>query len=260
MSRLELLLSLSLVLGGSTGSPAQAVATYTDTVAVTWAKRLLQAMHATESFVQAIDTVVARRRQADEFAASPDLFDSLSARARRSAPEFADSVAVIYARALTLPELMSLVQFYESPLGQRFAQARIAAELQTAEMARRWGMRLALGVMRGFVDRGLLPSGAPGARTPSSGTEMAYVTAMKSDLRNLVTAEEAYFADSVRYTDRFPALYYALATGNRLVTLELTRDGWWAQLSNANTVTTCVVFIGSTPAAPATREGEPQCR
>ncbi len=30
--------------------------------------------------------------------------------------------------------------------------------------------------------------------------QKAYVTAMKSDLRNLVTAEEAYFADSSQYT------------------------------------------------------------
>ena len=30
--------------------------------------------------------------------------------------------------------------------------------------------------------------------------EKAYLASMKSDLRNLVTAEEAYFADSVKYT------------------------------------------------------------
>ena len=30
--------------------------------------------------------------------------------------------------------------------------------------------------------------------------QKAYITAMKSDLRNLVTAEEAYFADSSQYT------------------------------------------------------------
>src|SRR5436305_10502695 len=29
----------------------------------------------------------------------------------------------------------------------------------------------------------------------------AYIASMKSDLRNLVTAEEAYFADSVKYSD-----------------------------------------------------------
>ncbi|PYO12824.1 MAG: hypothetical protein DMD31_15405 [Gemmatimonadetes bacterium] len=30
--------------------------------------------------------------------------------------------------------------------------------------------------------------------------EKAYIASMKSDLRNLVTAEEAYFADSVKYS------------------------------------------------------------
>ena len=31
--------------------------------------------------------------------------------------------------------------------------------------------------------------------------EKAYLASMKSDLRNLVTSEEAYFADSVKYVD-----------------------------------------------------------
>ena len=30
--------------------------------------------------------------------------------------------------------------------------------------------------------------------------EKAYIASMKSDMRNLVTAEEAYFADSIKYT------------------------------------------------------------
>src|SRR5213080_1117430 len=30
--------------------------------------------------------------------------------------------------------------------------------------------------------------------------EKAYISSMKSDLRNMVTAEEAYFADSTRYS------------------------------------------------------------
>src|SRR5437870_3053183 len=35
-----------------------------------------------------------------------------------------------------------------------------------------------------------------------SSRDRAYVASMKSDLRNLVTAEEAYFADSVKYTTK----------------------------------------------------------
>src|SRR5438128_12340213 len=32
--------------------------------------------------------------------------------------------------------------------------------------------------------------------------EKAYIASMKSDLRNMVTAEEAYFADSVTYSEQ----------------------------------------------------------
>src|SRR2546421_11078809 len=35
--------------------------------------------------------------------------------------------------------------------------------------------------------------------------EKAYLASMKSDLRNLVTAEEAYFADSVKYSSTIGA-------------------------------------------------------
>src|SRR5207247_7479191 len=37
--------------------------------------------------------------------------------------------------------------------------------------------------------------------------EKAYLASMKSDLRNLVTAEAAYFADSVKYTTDLGAAY-----------------------------------------------------
>src|SRR5438094_8091966 len=37
--------------------------------------------------------------------------------------------------------------------------------------------------------------------------EKAYLASMKSDLRNLITAEEAYFADSVKYTNNLGTNY-----------------------------------------------------
>src|SRR2546430_17209097 len=54
--------------------------------------------------------------------------------------------------------------------------------------------------------------------------EKAYLASMKSDLRNLVTAEEAYFADSIKYTttntctNPAPAgsIAYCVTTGNTL--------------------------------------------
>src|SRR5436853_346472 len=41
----------------------------------------------------------------------------------------------------------------------------------------------------------------------------AYITAMKSDLRNLVTAEEAFFADSAKYTATITQLKFSSTTG-----------------------------------------------
>src|SRR5438876_11551539 len=55
----------------------------------------------------------------------------------------------------------------------------------------------------------------------------AYVASMKSDLRNLVTAEEAYFADSVKYSATVActtpptagAVNFCVTTGNNLGTI-----------------------------------------
>ena len=88
--------------------------------------------------------------------------------------------------------------------------------------------------------------------------EKAYLTSMKSDLRNLVTAEEAYFADSIKYTTALGTAY-ATSAGVTGPTITLTADGWTATVSHTSTTKTCAVFTGSTALAPATKEGAPQC-
>ena len=92
--------------------------------------------------------------------------------------------------------------------------------------------------------------------------EKAYIASMKSDLRNLVTAEEAYFADSVKYSTTIGAggVVFNVTTGNANPTLALTADGWTGTISNLNTTKTCAIFIGSTAIAPASKEGEPKCK
>jgi type IV pilus assembly protein PilA len=88
--------------------------------------------------------------------------------------------------------------------------------------------------------------------------EKAYLASMKSDLRNLVTAEEAYFADSIKYTTNLgPA--FRTSTGVVGPTIVLTGDGWTAMVGHTATTRTCAVYTGSTPLAPATKEAAPQC-
>src|SRR2546422_3246722 len=92
--------------------------------------------------------------------------------------------------------------------------------------------------------------------------EAAYVEAMKADLRNLVVAEEVFFADSVKYSPKIDpgAVNLLLSEGSTLLSLQLTQDGWTARIGHAHTQTVCTIFVGSTPLPPATKEGVPACR
>jgi len=88
----------------------------------------------------------------------------------------------------------------------------------------------------------------------------AQVAALKSDLRNLVTLEENYFAQNLKYaTATDLAGTYIVSAGNSMPTITLTGDGWTATISSASAGQVCTVFMGSTPASPAIKEGAPAC-
>src|SRR2546425_4015852 len=90
---------------------------------------------------------------------------------------------------------------------------------------------------------------------------------MKSDLRNLVTAEEAYFADSVKYTATTActtpptagAVNFCVTTGNNLGTVGLAagNGGWSVTITNNNLTTplgTCAIFINTARSGEHTSE------
>jgi type IV pilus assembly protein PilA len=94
----------------------------------------------------------------------------------------------------------------------------------------------------------------------------AYVTAMKSDLRNLVTAEEAFFSDSSKYTatvDPVTGVKFQNSTGTTMPVI-VTGAGFWSA-SNTHTQLAvtfkCGIAIntGNTIVTTAA-EGEPACK
>jgi prepilin-type N-terminal cleavage/methylation domain-containing protein len=102
--------------------------------------------------------------------------------------------------------------------------------------------------------------------------EKAYLASMKSDLRNLATTEEGYFADNQVYTDISASNLAGSATPDVAtgfvpsagVTITATADvglGWQAQTTHSATTKTCDIFLGSSPGSMgvATVEGEPKC-
>jgi len=90
----------------------------------------------------------------------------------------------------------------------------------------------------------------------------AYVAAMKSDLRNLVTAEELYFADNVQYTTTPPASTYSVSAGVT-VTIAVGAQGWAATANHSglNPPKPCYIIGGGNPTANnlANTEGEIRC-
>ena len=89
--------------------------------------------------------------------------------------------------------------------------------------------------------------------------EKAYLASMKSDLRNLITAEEAYFSDNAAYTTAIAVANYTVSTGVTGPTITMSADGWTASVAHNLTPKTCAVYIGTTALAPANKEGEPKC-
>jgi prepilin-type N-terminal cleavage/methylation domain-containing protein len=91
--------------------------------------------------------------------------------------------------------------------------------------------------------------------------QKAYVAQMKSDLKNLATAEEAFFYDSTYYTTNLVALNnFRSSTGVTLSVTEATPGGWSAQAVHAQTTRQCALYQGSaSPVAPATIEGRITC-
>ena len=91
--------------------------------------------------------------------------------------------------------------------------------------------------------------------------EKAYVAGMKADLRNLVTAQEAYFAEYVTYASTTTNLNYNVSTGNTINLVSSSGQGWSATATNTGTAHTCGIFIGNaTPPVTGQSEGQPVCQ
>jgi prepilin-type N-terminal cleavage/methylation domain-containing protein len=91
--------------------------------------------------------------------------------------------------------------------------------------------------------------------------EKAYVASMKSDLRNLVTVEEAYLAERRTYTTSLVSVGLQQSARVTVTIQSATASGWTATALHNGTTITCSVFYGNlTPIAPATVEGSPACQ
>ena len=164
------------------------------------------------------------------------------------------AIGVFWARAAEGPAAfaagLALVVASAWAVAQAIALPRVAPAGGVAQVVAHTGLVLAAALFAALV---------LGAVPKFEGTkERAYLAAMKSDLRNLVTAEDAYFADSTRYTTSL-GTEFSTTSGVTGPEISLTPDGWTAKVSHTSTIYTCAIFVGRKPLPPATIEGTPAC-
>jgi prepilin-type N-terminal cleavage/methylation domain-containing protein len=92
----------------------------------------------------------------------------------------------------------------------------------------------------------------------------AYVTAMKSDLRNLLTAEEAFFSDSTYYTGATNLISrktWRATTGVNTPAVTTGPGYWSATVSHTQLAgATCGIGVNTTnPTVSTAGDGEPSC-
>jgi type IV pilus assembly protein PilA len=91
--------------------------------------------------------------------------------------------------------------------------------------------------------------------------EKAFVAAMKSDLRNLATAQESYYYDYSAYAPTVSQLPAFNPTAGVSVTVnEASIGGWSGSATNINSTRQCFLFVGNAaPVGAATQEGQVAC-
>jgi type IV pilus assembly protein PilA len=93
--------------------------------------------------------------------------------------------------------------------------------------------------------------------------EQSFVANMRSDLRNLVTAQEGYFyQNATYYGGAVPDVTGEFKSSSpvTITLLNVTAGGWAARATHPNTSRTCAIFYGTGgPVAPAVADGQVAC-
>lgn len=99
----------------------------------------------------------------------------------------------------------------------------------------------------------------------SATREKAYFAAMKSDLKNLASQQEIYYADNYSYTTSTSDLAFTNSEGVTVAFDEATTSGWAAHATHSALGSTqgCAIYYGNAtaPTSPTTpsNPGEVKC-
>jgi len=115
-----------------------------------------------------------------------------------------------------------------------------------------------------FLRNSVLHEGPPSPAESSPGQtldEQVLLNSMKTDLRNLIDAEESFFADSLRYSTRIGpgGVLFTPSVWDTLAAFRATATGWTATVRSRYGPRECWVFVGRIGRHPPAAEGVPVC-
>lgn len=90
----------------------------------------------------------------------------------------------------------------------------------------------------------------------------AHRSEMQSDLRNLLSAEEAYFDDYYSYTTNLAVLEFNTTPNVTIQFVDASSSGWSARATHVNTSAQCGVYVGTSTmpsGVPVAGEGAVSC-
>jgi hypothetical protein len=98
-------------------------------------------------------------------------------------------------------------------------------------------------------------------------TVRANLATARSDLRNLVVAQEAFYADHGHYTSSLDSMRYVPSRGSSIAFTVRHDNSWGATLKRDRLRGSCIIWVGlseaerpkTSGAGLSSREGEPLC-
>jgi hypothetical protein len=117
-------------------------------------RQILVVTHAADQVVGALEVTVPAQRASNP--RIPAVFwDRFLAQARERRAEFLDSLVPLYSRTYDVTELKALLQFYQSPLGQRVLDTQPELMRESAQIGQRWGARIGAEIGRQLAAEGV---------------------------------------------------------------------------------------------------------
>src|SRR5829696_3048325 len=90
--------------------------------------------------------------------------------------------------------------------------------------------------------------------------EKAYMATMKTDLRNLATAQEGYFSDNQAFTNDTTTLGFAPSKNVAITIDQISASGWHGKATHTLVSgKQCNVYVGAAATAANEKDGVPVC-